>query len=532
MRLNTLYFCIAMLAVAGIQACAVGNFRSNYKDANALIHETQQLQTKPFLKAHLKNGEVFILTDSWVVDTVSNVLTGKGARFSPNRKLLSQGPVSIAIDSIAIYETNKKIKNTETGRVTALGILAGLDVVLGAICLSNPKACFGSCPTFYLNEYDHFHYADAEGFSNAIAPSLEYTDVDALNRHNSHNGTFSLTMKNEALETHCVNALTLLAVPVNTGERVYHSPGNKFYLCENEQPPLRANAPEGDVTALLQAPDRNERFSPADPDNLSNKEEIYLTFDGSKAAQEQGLILHFRQTLMTTYFIYSALGYMGDQVGDIFAQIETKKNAKDKLNGGLKKELGDLDVYVWDEFRQSWILTDGPYETGPIAINKQFIPFYHIQTGSQVRVKLVLNKGLWRLDYAALSHIKRPVVTVAIKPVAVSNKGVPDRAALQALEAPDQYLISMPGDAYKLDFVLPDAGRDYELFLSSKGYYLEWMRAHWIKDKNLWKMKQMIDRPKKYLRAEAARYKKYETTMEQEFWNSRIDTKIFSYEKN
>ena len=31
------------------------------------------------------------------------------------------------------------------------------------------------------NEKDNFHYADAEGFSNAIAPSMEYYDIDAIN---------------------------------------------------------------------------------------------------------------------------------------------------------------------------------------------------------------------------------------------------------------------------------------------------------------------------------------------------------------
>jgi hypothetical protein len=55
------------------------------------------------------------------------------------------------------------------------------------------------------------------------------------------------------------------------------------------------------------------------------------------------------------------------------------------------------------------------------------------------------------------------------------------------------------------------------------------MRSHWLADKNLLKLKQMVDNPKKYLKEEAGNYKVYEATMEQEFWNSKIDTKNFSY---
>jgi len=39
----------------------------------------------------------------------------------------------------------------------------------------------------------------------------------------------------------------------------------------------------------------------------------------------------------------------------------------------------------------------------------------------------------------------------------------------------------------------------------------------------------MIYMPKKYLKDEAKNFKEYEKTMEQEFWNSKIDTKTFSY---
>ena len=534
MRLNKLsiYVLALVIGLIAIQACKTHYFRSNYQDANKLLHETKNIQTKPYLKAHIKNGDVCVLKDSWQIDTIQNVVSGNGSRYDFNRTKVFWGKISVLIDSVAIFETNTKLQNPESERIRALSILAGLDAVIGVLCLTNPKACFGSCPTFYINANDNFHYADAEGFSNAISPSMEYFDIDALNNQSINGNKFSITMKNEALETHCVNNVKLLAYPLEKGERVYQSPNNDFYLCENDYLLSYAKANEEDITTLLKSDDRQERFSFSDENNLSSKEEIYLTYDNVNNTDNLGLILNFRQTLMTTYFIYSAMGYMGDEVGDIFAKIETEGNTKDKLKNGIKRELGEIDIYVWNEQNNKWEYQNGFYETGPIAINRQFIPLQGIQSNSKIKIKLVLNKGLWRMDYASLTNIKKQVTPIEISPLTMTNKGKLDNIALSKINSLDKYLLSMPGSEYKFNFTLPSANTYYDLFLYSKGYYLEWMREHWIKDKDLPKLKQMVDNPKKYLRVEAESYKQYEATMEQEFWNSKIDTKTFSYYEN
>ena len=527
------FFLVAlMLVMLTLQTCKDYYFRSNYKDANTLLHETKNLETKLFLKAHLKNGDICILKDIWQIDTLKNVVSGYGDRYDFNRNRTFEGNISIPIDSVAIFETNKKLGNTETGRIAALSIMSGVNLILGIVCVTVPKACFGSCPTFYINENDNFHFADAEGFSTAISPSMEYFDIDALNNLPLSSNTFSITMKNEALETHCVNNVKLLAYPRSKGERVYQSPTNNFYLCENNYPISNATGNEGNITAKLQSDDRNERFSLADENNLNSKEEIFFNFDKVKNPNDLGLIVNFRQTLMTTYFIYSAIGYMGDEVGDIFAKMETDNQTQNQLKNGIKKELGNIDVYVWNEKESDWVLQEGFYETGPIAFNHQIIPLTNIASDSDVKLKLVINKGLWRIDYVALTNIKQKVEPTEIDPSKILNKGMIDTNALAHINKPDKYLISMPGSEYEFDFVLPKENQDYELFLYSKGYYLEWMREHWIKDKDLLKLRQMVKSPKKYLSEEANAYKNYETTMEDAFWNSKIDTKLFSYHEN
>jgi hypothetical protein len=235
---------------------------------------------------------------------------------------------------------------------------------------------------------------------------------------------------------------------------------------------------------------------------------------------------------MTTYFIYSAMGYMGDEVGDFFAKIETEKSLGNKLNKGIKKELGNIDVYVFDERANKWMYRAGFNETGPIAINRQIIPLCIANSGPTMKIKLVLNKGFWRIDYAALANIKRRVTPLEINPSSILNKGVLDERALREIRSPDRPLISMPGSRYTFNFRLPRADTEYEMFLCSRGYYLEWMRERWIKDKDPVKLKQMVDEPKNYLQEEARNYKRYEATMEQEFWGSKIDSRSFSlYEK-
>jgi len=52
---------------------------------------------------------------------------------------------------------------------------------------------------------------------------------------------------------------------------------------------------------------------------------------------------------MTTYFIYSALGYMGDQAGNIFAALETGAITPHKIESGIFKELGTIEVYLFSE---------------------------------------------------------------------------------------------------------------------------------------------------------------------------------------
>ncbi len=527
-RKSTVLF-LVFLSIAFIFACKSNYFfRSNYTDATSLLHSAEKLPAIPYLKVHMRNGDVYVLSSNWQVDTTNNSISGGGQVFDYTRRLVNQGALQIPLDSVVIFETNNKLIGVENGRIAALTILTALDLTMTAVCIANPKACFGSCPTFYKNENDNFHYADAEGFSNAISPSLEYADIDAIGQMHIYGNSFSITMKNEALETHCVKDVKLIAFKINKGESINHTAKDQFFLCENSVVPNKVIADEGDITNLLLFADKHERSSLADPQNLNSKEEIILNFDQNKQLKNPGLVIHFRQSLMTTYLFYSAMGYMGDMVGDVFAALETDPKKRKKFDRVIQL-LGGIETYYWNDQKKIWEFQGEVNETGPIAINKQIIPLDKVNTNENIKIKLVLNKGYWRIDQVVLTEIKKKVQAIQIPVNTIFNKGQEDAKALKDLIDPEKYLISMPGDEFKMSFKLPNTNTDWELFLSSEGYYLEWMRARWIKDKDLLKLIQMVERPNHFLRMEAKEFKKYESGMEEQFWNSRIDTKTFSY---
>ncbi|MCX6257484.1 MAG: hypothetical protein NTW49_06255, partial [Bacteroidia bacterium] len=143
-RLTVLYVPVLLI----LHSCQTYNYRHNYKNVNALIHSSDSLQTKPFLKAHMKNGDVCIFQDKWEVNETKEQVSGYATRYDFNRSKTYEGSILIPADSVAIFETNIKPENPESSRIASLCIITGIDVIMGVYCILNPKACFGSCPTF------------------------------------------------------------------------------------------------------------------------------------------------------------------------------------------------------------------------------------------------------------------------------------------------------------------------------------------------------------------------------------------------
>src|SRR5688572_28207154 len=59
----------------------------------------------PYLKAHLRDGRVWILTQ-WVVHEAEGTVAGTGELLGPDRFVLEQRAVTVPIASVVLFETN------------------------------------------------------------------------------------------------------------------------------------------------------------------------------------------------------------------------------------------------------------------------------------------------------------------------------------------------------------------------------------------------------------------------------------------
>ncbi len=514
-----------LLLLLVLVSCQTYYFRTTYDSANELLDRTNNLKQPPFLKAHLKNGEVVIWENQWKLDSTQQFMVGYGVHYDVYRRNPVVGECKIPISSVSLFETNRRLKNPEAGRIGALTVLGIADVALGVYCIINPKACFGSCPTFYLNPNANYHYSDAEGFSSAILPRLAYTDADALPNLPA-TSNLDITMKNEAMETHVVRGVRLKIFPKEVGKTVLQGSNHRFYSVNNKINPIKATGLEGDVLPALLLPDHYERFSLAHPQSMKHREHIDLEFE-TKEIEDLGLQLHFRQTLMSTYLFYSAMDDMGNDFAAIFAEMDAKGGPFLKRFQRIQSSLGGIEVSVYDEATHTWKSAGEFSEFGPIAIENQMIQLPQFSSQHRVKVRLSMNQGLWRIDAAQLVHIEKEVTPQVIEPMRLNDRNSGNLVSLPNKENP---LVTTPGQQYTWKFSLPSAGNSWVAFLESEGYYLEWSRSAWVKDKNIQRLTRMGVAPDSYFRSEAKNYKEFEKTMEREFWDSRYSDKKVVYE--
>ena len=466
----------------------------------------------PFLKAHLTSGEVVVFS-AWTTDAAEEQIEGIGARLDVNRDTLASGPMQVPVEDVALFETNR----TQTSGSTAtLTVLTGISVAVTAYCATNPKACFGSCPTFYAPAGSDT-LLQAEGFSSSIAPSLERTDVDALYRADARGTALDLRMTNEALETHIVRQANLLLAPRPADGRVLRAPGGTFWQARNLQAPTQCTAPRGDCQAAVQAYDGAEYFSEADSTDLATKETLTLTF--AAPPDRPGLVVSARQTLMTTFLLYQTLAYMGTDVGQWLAMLE-RGNA-DLHNAEVKGVLGRIEVWA-PTGDGSWTKVGEAGEHGPLATDTYVLPLPDLPAEATT-LQLRLTKGNWRIDHLALAELGSTVTPVRARPTTVRRDGAPAPDALAQLRDTSKTLVTLPGDAYTLSYDLPGEAPTYEIFLESRGYYLEWMRDAWLEETDPDRVAAMLFEPERMMKTLAPKFKAVEPHMEEAFWNSRYE---------
>lgn len=510
-----------MLFALGCKTPISKDYRLHYKSYNDLIHASTGTEVKnEYLKAHMKNGDVYLYAEGWNTDNETRYLEGECKGFDANRYLFHSGYKKILIDSISVFETNKPLPSKDKSRMVAMGIITGMDVVLGIICLTVPKACFGSCPTFYLGDDSNVNYADAEGFSSSICKALEEGDIDALNNTKTAKNEFTLTLKNEAMESHAINKISVLAAKRYLNHRIYQTPDNKFFSANKLTELQSAHENGKDISSLLKAFDHQEYFNVTDSNQLNKKEIIELTFSNSNAMQK-GLILKFRQTLLTTFLFYTAYSKMGNEVSDWIEKMNNEKWVKQKYEGVIS-HLGGIEVWAYNKQSKTWLKSGEYNEAGPIAFNLQLLQLpVEISDQKEIKIKIIMTRGMWRIDGAALASIfqeEHPIELPVIN-VLLNNQNQPEMVN-QLAHDDESYLGTTSGESYQLKFELPTAD-DYELFVYSKGYYLEWMRQSWLDKKDIQGLYRMTAFDPLQWKQLAKEFKLQESEMESVFWGSK-----------
>lgn len=481
-----------------------------------------------YLKVHLVDGRLYVL-HQWKVDDPNRMITGYGNLLDANRKLLTGrgtypnneqirrektgAPFAIHYEDIVLVETNDK--GTNPG--VAAMVVAGLATVsFGILCAVNPKACFGSCPTFYVDHGDSIKLV-GEGFSSSICKSLEATDVDRIDSPVDPKAKdFYLTMKNEAWETHLVRRINLLMAPRSEGNRVLRDIDGNYFEVAGAHEPLSARHQGRSISKRINQTDELEWYSLADSSDLLEEEEIELEFDNPGG--DVGLALVNRQTLLTTFLFYHSLSLLGHAAGYYYQRMETGSPWIKKGSQRIYELLGGIEVGYQDE-RGNWKWIASINEQGPIAEDHTLVRL-PTSSGKRIQLKLRATKGLWRINSLQLVSIVQPVQPLRLSPIKVMKNQEEDTVALHRLTNASDHLVTYPGEDYRIQYELPvQQAADY--FIEAEGYYIEWMRDEWLPEENLAQAKALFLHPREYLKSIAPAYKAREPEMEHVFWNSR-----------
>jgi hypothetical protein len=471
------------------------------------------------LKVHLKSGGLLVL-DSWTADPVRGRLSGTGQEYTLARaKEGAPRRHDVALADVALLETSEPQAVTSVGLAFVILTTAVLGTITG-ICAIDPKACFGSCPTFYVLGPDGWEpdRPQAEGFSESIARVLEARDLDALLVERRAGTEVDIVMRNEALETHAVRRVRLLAAARPPGGRILAGTDDRLHLASALLPPGDCRAPEGDCRVALGTLGGTDRASPADERDLATREVVELRFPPTRGPA--GVAIAARQTLLSTFLFYQTMAHVGRGAGEFLASVERGGPEAGRRALGMARILGGIDVEV-AEGDGPWRAVGSFDEAGPIAGDLRVVPF-EAQGLGPVRVRLRLVKGHWRLDAVALARLGPEVAPARLEPVAVERDGRRDDTARESLARGEGHLVTHPGDAYRLSFRLPPGDGSFELFLESEGFYYEWMRAEWLAEESPAMALQALADPKGALRALAPAYKAREGALEEAFWASRF----------
>lgn len=477
-------------------------------------------------KAYLINDNIIIFRNGFSKE--DNYLIGQYEIFDYKGNFLGTGS-KVSVDSIV---TITQYQETTSGGMYFASALKNIFwgaplTALAVYCLVCPKCCFGSCPTVYVPS-DNGYVLQAELFSKCISRQLEENDLDKLYYSIPSSGEIILKITNEALETHYINKLNLYAVTHSKGIRVYQNNKDEFVQIKDLFPSEKILSSSGnDISELLNEDDNKYFRSDADK-ILELRKSPVMDFIDISTSTSPGkdrikMLIKYRNTLLTTTLLYDVV--IGSQ--GINALEWTQKMNEDRTYAMQFKAVYDMfsGIFVEVNKNNSWIEIGKFQDAGPINW-KYSVAQIPVNYDGTVKVRLKFIPDNIMIDYIAFdtTDSNENFTVEKINPSIITDCTNQERNDISDFinEDDNLYLITNPGDCYFINFNFnKSSDKETSLFIESKGYYNEWIRGNWIKEKSVHYTFNLFD-IQGTLKRLVDSWLENKDLLEQEFFNSRI----------
>ncbi|MGH7465874.1 MAG: hypothetical protein ACREK1_11910, partial [Longimicrobiales bacterium] len=366
---------------------------------------------------------------------------------------------------------------------------------------------------------------EAELFSYSVAPLLEARDVDLLGARADGSGNVDLEIRNEALETHQINHLELLAVDHAGDEAVVPDERGRPLVIGALSAVVARDRSGRDVSAVLGARDSSS-FATAEAvvaaarlDDMHDY--IELVMPRPVGRDSVAVVLRVRNSLLNTVLFYDMmLGSAGAKALDWLGSDLQRIGPAVQLGSWYASRFG-----MWVAVEEGGVYRDVARvpDTGPIAWKDIAVVVPVPADGDTMRIRLSFVMDEWRIDRVAVALDARRATPRSIPLASVTGAdGAPVPDALLRMAEPDElYVETGPGHHFTAHF---DAGsgpaeRTRTFLLSSQGFYTEWIRPDWVR---------IARHPEPFLPADATllaalqRWHQVKPEFERRFYETRI----------
>jgi hypothetical protein len=488
-------------------------------------------------KAHLRDGSVVVFPDGFTVK--GNVLYPRLSRQddelgeyrmlntalkSDLQRSSSTLADSVVLDSVAYLEYY--------GYRFDVGAFVATLPAVGAGAVGLAVAIFGSCPTVYTTSNGQ-EVMEAECFSYSVAPGFEGDDLDRLDHGTAVDNTYVIKLTNEALETHYINSLQLVAADHDAGFEAFPTPQETIVPFGPAVPLLSAHDLAGQsVMSRIEA--RDDVPWQSDSVQIAAlaagtqfEDGIELTVDVPEGARRMVVALKMRATLMNTVFFYDILvGSQGIAALDWMRPTPLNLIKAWRFSRWYTRHFGlRVQTLTRGRFKDAaTIVNVGPIVWRDVAVEVE------APAAGIGKLRLLSVPGNWSVDWVGVSFDSPGDMSVVeLKPVDLQRTdGTPATQDLSALFARDkQYLVTLPGDEYYVRFNVPPVpqGKSRSYFLHSRGYYIEWVRQSWIAQERSADPAPKFAMGTPALRRTAREWLERREVYEKEFFSSRFGSR-------